>query len=230
MKKQILGIIIIFSFCSCVTYGDKYYTYELEGSESRYRVLNKSWALFNRHGRYEIKFEDYVYFSFSFRERGEIWLSNRVVETEPYDLEMAFPSKNTDRIIFNEMFFQSKNKNIDLRKKVTIEFSGKRHRERLESESSIDYEYHKFEEEELMDFRDSGIIDLNKFNDEWRAINVIYIRYNNVDVVFEKDHYFDIKYDINFEGDYEPLHLDFTAKFKRGEFTERKPWGWWFTA
>jgi hypothetical protein len=230
MKKQILGIIIILSFSSCVTYGDKYYTYELEGSESRYTVLpNKAWAFFNIHGRYEIKFEDYVYFSFSLRERGEIWLPNRVIKTEPYDLEMAFPSKNTDRIIFNEMIFQSNNKNIDLRKKVTIEFRGKRHRERLENESSRDYEYHKFEEE-LIDFRDSGIIDLNKFNDEWRAIDVIYISYNDVDVVFEKDHYFDIKYDINFEGDYEPLHLDFTAKFKRGEFTERKPWGWWLTA
>jgi hypothetical protein len=224
MKKTICGFavfIIVFSFSSCISFGTTYYTYELEGAPSRYSVTNIT-GRYNIHQRWYIFVDDTdAFFSFHLGLEGADMGARN---TEPYNLEMSLPSRNTDRIIFNEMFFQSGNKSIKKKKKVAIRFIGERNREQLEGESRRDYEEHLFEEEDLINFRNSGIIDLSKYSDEWRTIKQVRIHYNNVDVIYKNDPYFHIKYDFTFEGDYKTQDYNFTLNFIRKEFREWTRW------
>lgn len=219
---MIFFLIFLLSFSSCVSYGDTYYTYEIDGIEdvppSRYEILPDGWQG-NHNLGWTNRFNDGIadFFYFQITERGS-------KNTEPYDLELTFQTGNTDRIMFNQMFFQSKNKEIDLREKITIKFAGERQREQLEGESGMDYRWYEFEKEELAAFRISGIIDLDKYKEEWESINQISIYYYNVDVVFKSDAYFRIKYDITFEGGYGTRNYNFTANFIRKKIANRTTW------
>ena len=249
MIKKILGFIpfmLILSFSSCIAFGDIYCTYELEGRDSNYEVnpglyskynKNKTWNIIELNDKYDVylrvNFEGKGSIPLSPLSKGYIWVSHydRTNYTEPYDMVFVIGSTEsifdyTDRMIFNEMLFQSKNNSIDIREKVAIKFNGVRHRERMTGEKYEDYTWHKFKDEELIDFRSFGIIDLSKYKNEWKKIETIYIEYNNIDVVFKKDPYFNVKFDINFEGVSEPQHYNFMVKFIRKKF---KVWASWFS-
>jgi len=243
MIKKILGFIpfiLILSFSSCIVFGDIYCTYELEGINSQYQVNSGLYSEYKAEiwDIIELNGKDDVRLRIDFEEKGSIpmkkgyFLGNpyeRINNTEPYDMGFIIRFKKnifdyTDKIIFNEMLLQAKNNNIDLREKVSIEFSGKRHREKMEGEKFADYITHEFKEEELIDFRSSGIIDFSKYKNEWEKIYGMYIEYNNVNVVFKKDPYFTVKLDINFEGTPEPQHYNFIVKLIRKKFTEWVSW------
>ena len=214
-KMLLMAFFIISSFCSCYSYKGKYYTYELEGAPSIYYIApSKVIASFNEHMGYEIIFTD-TFFRIHLYTRNRIYIYDEEINTEPYDLKLSFPVNNTNKIIFSEMQFQSENINIDLREKVKIRFYGERYREKLDNETDIDYSYYNFTEEELIDFKYFGIIDLNKYIDDCRKISVVYINYDNIDIKYYNDFYFFINFHVIFRGDYGERNYYFKEKFIR---------------
>jgi hypothetical protein len=75
-------------------------------------------------------------------------------------------------------------------------------------------------EEELLDFRNSGLINFENFNDELKFIDKIFLYYHNVDVIYKEDHNFVIEYDITIEKDDDINNYAFTLQFKRKIFIE----------
>ena len=244
MKKLPFTIALFFialPFTSCVT-GDKYYTYELDGVPSSYKT-NLFTADFNYYGQTlsidsTVKKYRSLDIEFYLQERGEIdngkvflaKFDSKSIYTEPYTLSMrigyirAYFIRDVDKIIFNKLNFRSKNREFDLRQNVGITIYGYRHRDRFEGESYTDYQNKRLNEEELMDFRNSGIIDLSELKkDEWERIQGITINYNNIDVIFKQDRYFTLEFDVTFTSDNEDYKIDnysFIAKFNRKRHTE----------
>jgi hypothetical protein len=231
---MIINVFCVFLFLCLSTCGacdrefDTYHTYEIEGVKADYFTHNPdNFCGWIKNGRKncEYRLNDGIvdYFRFILNEKSEERIDTvRSIYSEPYDLLLYFETGNTDRIIFNEMFFQSKNKGIDLRGKVEVRLYGKKLGELSEDESS--YWKYIFEEEELADFRVTGIIDINKYRDESIEIQGIRIKYVQIDVDFKKDRYFSVKYDLTFEGDYGQKNYYFAPKFIRKSTTEKLPW------
>jgi hypothetical protein len=125
---------------------------------------------------------------------------DRTIYTEPYDLSMGFYVHGAQKIMVNKMIFKTSKKSIDLRQNVRI---------------------NRFSEEELTDFRNAGVINIEKLSNEEREIKYISLRYDDIDVQFKKDWYFTVECDITFEHSAETSKTEnytFEVKFYRIRF------------
>ena len=109
------------------------------------------------------------------------------------------------------MLFQSENNIIDLRQKVMV------------SNPNIKNDF--INEEELIDFRNNGEINLEIINSGRQSgINSISFEYKNIDILFKNDRFFTVEYDITFINDLESTETEnynFTVRYNRKKFTER---------
>ena len=241
----IIVFLLIFLFAACVT-ERKYHTYELHTYEfedesenvpsnyhaslvrSQYVPDSQSFYLHTIANNRIISKE----FRFRLSPRTKIDIGKKFFEeeyervylhTEPYDLSMRMSLYKTQKIIINKMLFKTEKGVIDFCHNASVSFNGMRHRDRFKNESNGDYFYKTFSEEELTEFRNSGIIDLSKFRDEWSDIGGILFSHKNIGVMFEKDDYFALEYDITLENsieDFETENYSFTVKFNRQKFTD----------
>jgi hypothetical protein len=161
--------------------------------------------------------------SYDFRlsaEGGTTYLFKENIKKEPYKLIFDFDVKDDlDKVILNELVLQTESANIDIREKALVTFRGTRYRKQLDGEDWINYNRVNFKkEEEVMDFINFGIIELSNFKDEWEEIRGIRIYYNIIDVKYENDPYFNIKYNATFKSGNETQNFNFTAKFTRIQF------------
>jgi hypothetical protein len=232
-----------------VSTGEKYYTYRLKGvpldrenrsffifwlsenydndqelevSNNTYSAREFDWWSSDDDGQ-ELKKsnieKEFKFFNFSIYEKGYLKDKplaglERYINTEPYTFRVNFNINDSKKIIVNKLIFRSKNKVIDLREIIEISY--------MEKNSPY---YYDFSEEEIIDFRKFGIIDVNNLNNERRIIEKITFNYDNVDVIFNKDKYFIMECDITFEGDvegYETENYSFSARFNRLKYTEEK--------
>jgi hypothetical protein len=232
---------IVLPFTACVT-GNKYHTYELAGVPSSYNtnVVRAEFIYYGQTLSIDSTVKQYRHLDIEFYlqargtiNNGKVFLDEfdrKTIYTEPYTLSMgigytqAYFIRDVDKIIFNKLNFRSRNREFDLRQNVGITIYGHRHRDRFEGESYTDYENKCLNEEELMDFRNSGIIDLGELKkNEWKEIRGISINYNNIDVIFKQDRYFTLEFDVTFTSDNEDYKTDnysFIAKFNRKRYTE----------
>lgn len=220
-RKIIIILSSVLLFFGCVS-GDKYNTYRLDGvplnHKSYFVYIGWIFTTDDDEISQELKVinksdntEKYMVFDFAIGEnilesndRGWIW-------GEPYTLWINFPVHDAKKITVNKLTFRSKNKVIDIRNNIGVYFT-----KNPKSDSS-------FSEEELINFRNSGIIDVNNLNNESRIIESIQFRYDNVDVLFKKDRFFTIECDITFDSEIEgvePENYGFAAKFNRIKYTE----------
>jgi hypothetical protein len=243
-KIKIITIIILLAvllFFSCVT-GDKYRTYRLDGiplkHETTYILL--SWiSIADDDGNQEFKVinktnnkKEFRIFNFLI---GESIMGNKNEKTiwgEPYTLWMNFDIYDAKKIIVNKLIFRSKSKVIDILDNIVISYLTKKsYSDNSPFEGGLIGElkkfrsYSRFSEEELINFRNSGTIDVNNFNNESRAIEKIQFVYDNVDVNLKKDRFFTIECDITLDSGIEgiePENYRFTAKFNRIQYAEEK--------
>jgi hypothetical protein len=161
--------------------------------------------------------------SYDFRlsaEGGTTYLSKENIKKEPYKLIFDFDVMiDVDKVILNELVLQTESANIDIREKALVTFYGTRYRKQLDGEDWISYNRVNFKkEEEVMNFINFGIIELSNFKDEWEEIRGIRIYYNIIDVKYDNDSYFNIKYNAVFESGNETQKFNFTAKFTKIQF------------
>jgi len=230
----VILLLFVLLFMACVT-GDKYYTYELSGAPTSYKTeFFRSYFYYIGQNLYidsTVKNDRYLTLDLRLRERGIIdngtmfldEFSGKRIFTEPYSLNMYLwlsssrYIRDADKIIFNKLHFLSKNNAFDLRQNIDIIISGYRH-------GGSDSEYYHFNKEEIMDFRNSGIIDLEKLKqNEWREINGINIYYDKIDVIFKKDSYFALEFDVTVTSNDEDHRIDnysSIARFNRKRYTE----------
>lgn len=239
-RKTIINTTNLFFLCllfiiciSCVSISDTHHTYRLKGfplDNDRFNAFIFWRSSYNDYGQYLIvpnsanktnndreskifKFEIVEEGYLDDRPLGEI---ERKIHTEPFNLFMDFSLvDNTKKIIINKLIFRSKSKVIDLRDIVGVSYS-----------PTISNNYYiYFSEEEIMDFRKYGIIDLINFNNSGCIIYGISFNYDNVDVIFNKDRFFSIECDIAFESDVEgyiPRNYCFIAEFDRKKYADEK--------
>jgi hypothetical protein len=202
-------ILLVLSLFGCAT-GDKYFTYSLEGTETwdwsgnefnwfwRSLPVKNSGEAENQSRNAEKKFE------FFLENNTRIENGDFYIEREPYTLQMKLPVDDAKTITINKMNFIAKNNTIDLREKIDVEIG---------KEGALS-------EEEFVQLKKTGIIDLFGFESNLKIWKEICFTYNNVDVIFKRDKEFALEYDISIEtqkGDLE--RYVFTAEYKRGIFT-----------
>jgi hypothetical protein len=221
----IVIVLFVFLFFGCVSTGDKYHTYRLEGVplDRETESFFIFWWSRNNDGGQELSIpninntRESKFFNFSIYEKGDLedkLLAGREINIEPYTLWMNFGTNNAQKIIINKLIFRSKSKELDLREIIGVSYMGKRN-----------HSYIEFSEDEIIDFRKSSTIDINKLNNDRRIIESIQFGYDNIDVIFKKDKYFIIECDIIFENDvegYETENYNFTAKFNRIKYNTEK--------
>ena len=239
-RKIIITIIMLLSvllFLSCVT-GDKYKTYRLKGIPLKHettfillswihttdddvsqelKVINKT----NNTREFQI---------FEFEIGNDIVKSDngKLIWGEPYTLWMEFPVYDAKKVIVNKLIFKSKNRVIDIRNIIGLSYLEK---EKYSNEGGLLGEitkfrkFRSFSEEDLINFRNSGTIDVSNFNNENLNIGRIQFVYDNLDVVFKKDRFFTIECDITFDSEIEGIEQEnyrFIARFNRIQYTDEK--------
>jgi hypothetical protein len=222
----IIAIILIVSFLllfGCVSVGEEYHTYRLEGVplDHETETFFIFWWSNTDDGGQELKIannsnnaREFQIFDFSIGESiigdyGGTWIWG-----EPYTFRMNFHIYDAQKIIVNKLIFRSKSAVIDLRESIGVSYMSKR-----------DHSFINFSEEKIMDFRKFNIIDIDKLNNERRIIEKIEFIYDNVGISFMKDRFFTIECDLTFESDvegYETENYNFLAKFNRIKYNEMK--------
>jgi hypothetical protein len=232
-KKVIIAIILFLSVIllfGYVTGEEKYRTYRLEGVPlvheksnflifwiSRYYDKGQGFKAFNNtNNEGEFKF-------FSFKIEHNIYFyGGKQYYDEPYNLSMSFNIYDVKNIIVNKFIFKTKSKVIDLREVVGISsyYRSEEYPRGYYGTFDID-----FSEEDVMDFRRLGTIDVKKLNNDERIVAGISFNYDNVDIIFNRDKNFTIECDIIFESDiedYETYNYSFTTKFNKIKYTNEK--------
>jgi hypothetical protein len=231
MNRKIIIVVIIILlsvllFLSCVT-GDKYKTYRLKGiplnHETTFILLSWIYTT-DDDGSQELKVINKTnntreFQIFNFEIGNDIIKSNngKYIWGEPYTLWMEFLVYDAKKVIVNKLIFRSKNRVIDIRNNIGLSYEGG-----LLGQIANFRKYKSFSEEELINFRNSGVLDVNK---EDRIIEKIQFVYNNLDVVFKKDRFFTIECDITFDSEIEGIEQEnysFVAKFNRIQYTDMK--------
>jgi hypothetical protein len=224
------GLLLVIGV-SCVSVGDTHHTYRLKGApldnerfdafifwRSSYSDYGQ-WLVVPNSAHKIVNERESAVFGFTIVEEGclegkPLGETERMIYTEPFNLLMAFSvADNTKKIMVNKLIFRSRSKVIDLRDIVGISYSP----------TISNYHYIWFSDEEIMDFRKYGTIDLTDYHNEERAIYGISFNYDNVDVLFNKDQFFVIECDMTFESDsegYTPRNYSFTARFNRKKYAE----------
>lgn len=242
---------IVLPFTACVT-TDKYRTYVLDGAPSNYKanlirgsfggssynikkVYSTTTNLYET--IYRSQYLTLRLFETGTKRNGKVFLlggDEKEINTEPYNFYTWISTDDADKIIFNTLKFTSKSKEIDLRQKVGINIDGYRHKNRSEENTTFrrfnPYVFNSrdsLNETELMHFRNTGIINVGalreELKDEWKEIHAIKIFYDHIDVVFKKDRYFTLEFDVTLTSDredYETQNYHFIAKFNRKRYTE----------
>jgi hypothetical protein len=235
-KIIIISMIILLSvllFFGCVS-GDKYNTYRLDGIPLNHETvfIFLSWIhTTDDDGSQELKVINNtnkiksIIFDFSIVESILKNNNEKLIWGEPYTLCMYFPVYDAQKVIVNKLIFRSKNKVIDIRSNIGVSYL----REKPYPEEEgwfgdlMNYRHYiSLTEKELNDFRNSGTIDINTFNNENLIIERIEFVYDNVDVIFKKDRFFTLECDITFDSEIEgiePENYSFVAKFNRIKYT-----------
>jgi hypothetical protein len=241
-RKMIFILILVFSILliTCISIPtEKNNIYELESVPSNYERGFWESSLGNAYQRLDINnnIEDNKTrtFSFDIIQNGKIDIGQQFMDderiilyTEPFDLKMFFFIEygneygNIQKIIVNKMIFRTKNKVIDLRENSNVYY--------ISSIPVYPSSYKYIPEDELTDFRTSGTIEIMNINvkngnliERHKKIEIGFI-YNNIDIIFRKDRYFSVEYDISIESDiegYEIENYSFLAKFVRKRFTDK---------
>jgi hypothetical protein len=238
-KIIIIAIIILLSvllFLGCVT-SDKYKTYRLAGiplnHETTFILL--SWIYTTDDDGQELKVinktnntREFQIFDFAISENIIESNNGKLIWGEPYTLWMNFLVYDAKKVIVNKLIFRSKNKVIDIRNNIGLFYLGKKaysDEGGLLGEIANFRKFESFSEEELINFRNSGMLDVSNLNNENRIIERIQFVYDNLDVVFKKDRFFTIECDITFDSEIEGIEQEnysFVAKFNRIQYTEEK--------
>jgi hypothetical protein len=232
MKKVIVPIIFLLlalTLFGCVT-GDKYHTYVLKGAPLNRETDRKFifWLTSYDYYNQVIKLpnttnnaREYQSFDFSIWAKGSFergTVGDRTTYTEPYRLWIESNPYDAQVITVNKLTFKSRDKDIDLRKTVGVSY-------RVTKSFDARPLKRGFSEEELIDFRNSGKLDLSSLEHDIYTIYNIIFEYDNVDVAFNKDMYFDIECDITFESDIEGSEAEnytFTARFNKKKYFGEK--------
>ena len=226
MKRYIIAFVIIFliiAICFISIPGNEYHIYELKTNYPQSNEKNIWRSDYSREHKMEVdeKFKDGSYFkrtfSFYLAEHTEFEKEYKFlftdeykyIYTEPYDLLIRFSeNENVKHIIINKIVFRSGDKVIDLRQIISIQNS-----------------FYRPIEEELSDFRNSGLIDIEKIksDNDRKYMGELDFWYKNVDVVFKNDRKFTIDFDFTFVyNDGKTSNCDFTAQFNRRKVTEKQ--------
>jgi len=231
-RKIIIIFLSVLLFLSCVT-GDKYKTYRLKGiplnHETTFILL--SWIYTTDDDGQELKVINKTnntreFQIFDFAIGNDIIESNngKLIWGEPYTLWMSFLVHDAKKVIVNKLIFRSKNRVIDIRNNIGLSYLEK---EKFSDEGGLLGEiarfrkFRSFSEEELINFRNSGILDVSNLNNENLIIERIQFVYDNLDVVFIKDRFFTIECDITFDSEIEGIEQEnysFVARFNRIQY------------
>jgi hypothetical protein len=233
MKAALLLVsgFLFFICVSCVAIGDAHHTYRLKGvplDNERFNAFIFLRSSYSDYGQWLVvpntanktgNERESAVFEFTILEEGclegkPLGETERKIYTEPFHLLMDFSvADNTKKIIVNKLMFRSRSKVMDLRDTVRIAYSP----------TISSHHFIWFSDEEILNFRKTGTIDLSDSHNEGRVIYGISFNYDNVDVLFKKDRFFVIECDMNLESDregYTPRSYSFSARFNRKKYVE----------